>query len=252
MSSRIARARRSEPVGATGMATRARERRPGEPLAGPQPCVHAHFGQLTRHVRLEHRRRHLPVVLRRSLVALARRESRRRAAARPWSKGHAATRATRSTGRSRRPRSRLRAGSHGRGISRRRCSRPVLHLRADQTSGRGQPPEDSPTAEVVAPFCGRAYLRAAFQFDALHRWTEPLHYQMLRTLDRRLHRMPFQSGQRRWKSQNAMWNWRRRQIWTAVTTRPALESAGPIQEAVAVAPGRLVGGSPVTRPASLS
>jgi asparagine synthase (glutamine-hydrolysing) len=77
----------------------------------------------------------------------------------------------------------------------------------------------SPTAEVVAPFCGRAYMRAAFQFDALHRWTEPLHYQMLRRLDRRLHRMRFQSGQRRWKSQNAMWNWRRRQLWTAVNVR---------------------------------
>ena len=76
-----------------------------------------------------------------------------------------------------------------------------------------------PTAEVVAPFCGRAYLRAAFQFDALHRWTEPLHFQMLRSLDRRLHRMPFQSGQRRWKSQNAIWNWRRRQVWTAVNSR---------------------------------
>ena len=77
----------------------------------------------------------------------------------------------------------------------------------------------SPTAEVVAPFCGRAYMRAAFQFDALHRWTEPLHYQMLRMLDRRLHRMPFQSGQRRWKSQNAIWNWRRSQIWTAINAR---------------------------------
>ena len=76
-----------------------------------------------------------------------------------------------------------------------------------------------PTAEVVAPFCGRAYLRAAFQFDALHRWTEPLHFQILRMLDRRLHRMPFQSGQRRWKSQNAIWNWRRRQVWTGVNSR---------------------------------
>ena len=76
-----------------------------------------------------------------------------------------------------------------------------------------------PTAEVVAPFCGRAYMRAAFQFDALHRWTEPLHYQMLRMLDRRLHRMPFQSGQRRWKSQNAIWNWRRGQIGTAISAR---------------------------------
>jgi asparagine synthase (glutamine-hydrolysing) len=76
-----------------------------------------------------------------------------------------------------------------------------------------------PTAEVVAPFCGRAYMRAAFQFDALHRWTEPLHYQMLRRLDRRLHRLRFQSGQRRWKSQNAIWNWRRRKVWTAISTR---------------------------------
>ena len=76
-----------------------------------------------------------------------------------------------------------------------------------------------PTAEVVTPFCGRAYMRAAFQFDALHRWTEPLHYQMLRMLDRRLHRLRFQSGQRRWKSQNAVWNWRRRKVWSAIRTR---------------------------------
>ena len=76
-----------------------------------------------------------------------------------------------------------------------------------------------PTAEVVAPFCGRAYMRAAFQFDALHRSTEPLHYQMLRMLDRRLHRMTFQSGQRRWKSQNAIWNWRQGQIGTAINAR---------------------------------
>ena len=60
-----------------------------------------HVGQLARHVPLGHRRGHLPVVLRRSLVALARRESGRRVAPHPWSKGRAATRATRSTGRSR-------------------------------------------------------------------------------------------------------------------------------------------------------
>ena len=65
-----------EPVGSTGLANRARERRPSEPLAGPQPCVHAHFGQFARHVRLGHRRGDLPVVLRRSLAKLARLESR--------------------------------------------------------------------------------------------------------------------------------------------------------------------------------
>ena len=109
----------------------------------------------------------------------------------------------------------------------------------------------SPTAEVVAPFCGRAYMRAAFQFDALHRWTEPLHYQMLRLLDRRLHRMTFQSGQRRWKSQNAIWNWRRRQIWTAVNARLPWRAQVLFRKQLAVPPGRLVGGSPVTRPPSL-
>jgi asparagine synthase (glutamine-hydrolysing) len=77
----------------------------------------------------------------------------------------------------------------------------------------------SPTAEVVTPFCTRPYMRASFQFDALHRWTEPMHYQMLRMLDRRLHRMPFQSGQRGWKSRNAVWNWRQQQMWTTIKPR---------------------------------
>ena len=88
----------------------------------------------------------------------------------------------------------------------------------------------SPTAEVVAPFCGRAYMRAAFQFDALHRWTEPLHYQMLRMLDRRLHRMPFQSGQRRMEEPECDL-----ELAAAVRSGPAvkrasaLESSGPVQ-----------------------
>ena len=124
--------------------------------------------------------------------------------------------------------------------------------RVRRSSG-GRSAEYSPTAEVVAPFCGRAYMRAAFQFDALHRWTEPLHYQMLRMLDRRLHRMTFQSGQRRWKSQNAIWNWRRLSNWTCSQPRACPgERRSFSSKPVAGPPGRLVGGSPVTRPASLS
>ena len=72
------------------------------------------------------------------------------------------------------------------------------------TSGSDVSPGGKQSTEVFADgrscrpvLRARSYMRASFQFDALHRWTEPLHYQMLRMLDRRLHRMPFQSGQRR-------------------------------------------------------
>ena len=108
-----------------------------------------------------------------------------------------------------------------------------------------------PTAEVVAPFCGRAYMRAAFQFDALHRWTEPLHYQMLRMLDRRLHRMRIPIRPATVEEPECDLELAAASNLDCSQRAPALESAGPLQEAVAVPPGRLVGGSRVTRPASL-
>lgn len=63
-----------------------------------------------------------------------------------------------------------------------------------------------PVRDVVAPFCTRAFLRASFQFDALHRATEPLHFRLLKLVNPDLHRLPFQTGARSWKSQNAWWN----------------------------------------------
>lgn len=48
-----------------------------------------------------------------------------------------------------------------------------------------------PVGDIFSPFCTRPFVEAAFSLHALYRYSEPIHYEILR-LSPLLHRIPFQ------------------------------------------------------------
>jgi asparagine synthase (glutamine-hydrolysing) len=45
--------------------------------------------------------------------------------------------------------------------------------------------------DVFSPYCSRFFLEAAFSIPAIQRYTEPLHYNLLKILQQKLHELPF-------------------------------------------------------------
>jgi len=60
-----------------------------------------------------------------------------------------------------------------------------------------------PIFDPVSPFCTRPFVEAAFRLPAWHRYTEPIHYQLMQLLVPELQRIPFDKP---WRSQRPVMN----------------------------------------------
>lgn len=63
----------------------------------------------------------------------------------------------------------------------------------------------APVCDHFSPFCSRAWMRATFALSALQRYTEPLHYGLIRRLAPDLMDLPFDKGA--WRRQPPLANW---------------------------------------------
>jgi len=92
-----------------------------------------------------------------------------------------------------------------------------------------------PGCDLFAPLCTRPFLEAAFSMSALHRCSEPLHYELIKLLVPQLHDLPFEKGP--WRSQNPLWTigrwiagWPLRKVPSRIRSRfVRQESKKPIQ-----------------------
>lgn len=61
-----------------------------------------------------------------------------------------------------------------------------------------------PVGDLFSPYCSRSFVKAAFAMPALQRYTEPLHFNLIRLLAPELHGLPFDKEP--WRSQQPAMN----------------------------------------------